>query len=85
MLTATYVREVRLSKPGIGRRGYNEDDVDQFLSQVVARLELRGELSAADVREVTFRKPPWGKRGYDQDEVDEFLDRIAATLDALAR
>lgn len=85
VLTATDVREVMFSKPQIGKRGYHEDDVDEFLDQVVARLEGRGDLTADDVRDARFRKPPWGKRGYNEDDVDSLLDRVAATLDVLAK
>ncbi len=79
-LTADDVRDAAFSKPPIGRRGYNEDEVDEFLDWVVAHLEGRRALTADDVRAVAFGKPPWGKRGYNEDDVDALLDRIAEAV-----
>ena len=85
LLTAAEVREAMFSKPQIGKRGYHEDDVDEFLDEVAARLEGRGDLTAEEVRDARFRKPPWGRRGYNEADVDALLDRVAATLDMLAQ
>ncbi|CAJ1510332.1 DivIVA domain-containing protein [[Mycobacterium] burgundiense] len=85
LLTAADVRDARFRKPRFGRRGYDEDQVDKLLEEVVARLEGRGTLTAAEVRETRLRKPPVGKRGYNEDEVEELLERIACTLEALRR
>ncbi|WP_276002048.1 DivIVA domain-containing protein [Mycobacterium interjectum] len=38
-LTADQVRHVAFAKPPIGKRGYNEDEVDQFLETVAAQLQ----------------------------------------------
>ena len=38
-LTAEQVRNVAFSKPPLGMRGYNEDEVDQFLEAVAAQLQ----------------------------------------------
>lgn len=84
-LTAYEVRETIFGKPPWGKRGYNEDDVDEFLARVVARLEGRGGLTAADVHDAAFSKPPIGKRGYDEDEVDAFLETVEATIARLDR
>jgi DivIVA domain-containing protein len=84
-LTANDVRETRFGKPQWGRRGYNEDEVDDFLDQVVARLEGRGRLTAVDVHNVAFDKPSIGKRGYDEDEVDALLEKVEATIAGLDR
>src|SRR4051812_12594329 len=61
-LTPADVHNVAFSKPPIGKRGYNEDEVDQFLDFVEAELarlieentdlktrvdELEGDLNAA--------------------------------------
>jgi DivIVA domain-containing protein len=72
------VRNVTFSKPPIGKRGYDEDEVDAFLDLVEAALREPTErtLTPEQVRDVTFSKPPIGKRGYDEDEVDAFLDRV---------
>jgi DivIVA domain-containing protein len=77
-LTAEQVRNVAFSKPPIGKRGYNEDEVDAFLDHVEAALRdpSRFALTAEQVRGVSFSKPPIGKRGYNEDEVDAFLELV---------
>jgi DivIVA domain-containing protein len=84
-LTANDVRDTSFGKPPWGKRGYNEDDVDALLAQVVDRLEGRGLLTADDVHNVAFNKPSIGKRGYNEDEVDAFLEQVEATLAGLDR
>jgi DivIVA domain-containing protein len=77
-LTPEDVRNVAFSKPPIGKLGYNEDEVDQFLEFVEAALRdpPGSTLTPEDVRNVAFAKPRIGKRGYNEDEVDAFLDRV---------
>jgi DivIVA domain-containing protein len=70
-------------EPPLGKRGYDEKSVNDFLQLAVRRLEGRGQLSADDVRGVRFRKPPIFQRGYDQDEVDALFNDIAAAIAAL--
>jgi DivIVA domain-containing protein len=81
-LTPEDVRNVAFSKPPIGKRGYNEDEVDAFLDRIEEALrDLTGNaLTAEDVRNVAFSKPPIGKRGYNEDEVDAFLDRLEEAI-----
>lgn len=81
-LTVEQVRSVAFSKPPIGRRGYNEAEVDAFLDLVEAALRdpPRRALTAEQVRSVAFSKPPIGKRGYNEAEVDSFLDLVEAAL-----
>ncbi|MCV7234831.1 cell division protein DivIVA [Mycobacterium branderi] len=81
-LTPDDVRSVAFSKPAIGKRGYNEDEVDAFLDRVEEALRnpRASTLTAADVRGVAFNKPPIGRRGYNEDEVDAFLDRVEKEL-----
>jgi DivIVA domain-containing protein len=76
------VRNVAFSKPPIGKRGYNEDEVDAFLDRVEAALRnpSGNTLTQADVRNVAFSKPPIGKRGYNEDEVDAFLNWVEQQL-----
>src|ERR1700709_93219 len=57
-LTPADVRNVAFSKPPIGKRGYNEDEVDAFLDLVEAELarlieendDLREQVSQLDQR-----------------------------------
>lgn len=82
-VTAQDLREVELPRTPVGRRGYDEKSVNDFLQLVVRRLDGRGHLSAADVRAIRFRKSPVLRRGYEASSVDELLTRIAESIDAL--
>ena len=81
-LTPDDVHNVAFSKPPIGQRGYNEDQVDAFLERVEAALRnpTGSAVTAEEVRGMAFSKPPSGRRGYNEDEVDAFLDLVAAQL-----
>lgn len=81
-LTAEQVHNVAFGKPPMGKRGYNEDEVDAFLDVVEAALRdpAGPALTADQVRRVAFSKPPIGMRGYNEDEVDQFLETVAAQL-----
>jgi DivIVA domain-containing protein len=82
-LTADSVHVMVFSKPSIGKRGYNEDEVDDFLDRVEQRIRnprAQGGLTVDDVRNVAFSKPPWGKRGYNEDEVDAFVALVEQQL-----
>jgi DivIVA domain-containing protein len=83
-LTPEQVRNTVFSKPPIGKRGYNEDEVDAFLDLVEAELRdpTRRALSPEQVRNIAFSKPPMGKRGYNENEVDAFLDLVEEQLKA---
>lgn len=82
-VTAQEVRDAIFPKPPLGKRGYDEKSVNDFLQLVARRLDGRGHLTADDVRAITFPRPRIFKRGYDEDMVDELLDRIAATIETL--
>jgi DivIVA domain-containing protein len=84
-LTANDVRNATFSKPPLGYRGYNKDEVNAFMDLVAARLEGRGRLTAADIHNVAFGKPELFKRGYNEDEVDAFLQAAETTIAALER
>jgi DivIVA domain-containing protein len=83
LITAQDVRDAVFPKPPMGKRGYDEKSVNDFLQLVARRLDGRGHLSADDVRDVKFPKPPVFKRGYHDGTVDELLDRVATTIDGL--
>ena len=83
MVTAQDVRDAVFPKPPMGKRGYDEKSVNDFLQLVARRLDGRGHLTADDVRDVRFPKPPVFKRGYHDGTVDELLDRIASTIDGM--
>lgn len=82
-LSGPYMR--RFPRVHFPRRGYDIDDVDEFLDQVCAALDSAvdsgvtqvGGLAVADVRTVAFR-PKRG--GYAEDAVDENLDRVVEML-----
>lgn len=75
-LTPNDVHNMAFSKPPIGTRGYDEDEVDAFLDR--AEKDLEAGLPLVElVRAARFSKPPLGKRGYNEAEVEAFLDRLA--------
>jgi DivIVA domain-containing protein len=59
------------------RRGYDVDDVDDFVDAVLKALSGRAALTVEQARTVAFR-PKRG--GYDEDAVDETLDRVVEVL-----
>ena len=79
-VTAEYLRNFTFDKPPLGKRGYNEKSVLDFVALCARRLDGRGHLTADDVRSVRFNKPPFGKRGYDETQVDALLDEIATAI-----
>lgn len=84
-ISAEAVRNLTFKKPAIGKRGYDEEEVDAFLQLIAATLDGGSHLSANDVHNIAFKKPPIGKRGYDEGEVDAFLDSIEDQLTARER
>lgn len=100
-LTPDQVRNVAFGKPPIGKRGYNEDEVDAFLDRVAEQLNsqrgplpppsdgsavaMGDRLTPEQVRDFAFSKRPRGEPGYDEAEVDAFLDRVEAALRDPAR
>jgi DivIVA domain-containing protein len=81
-LTPEDVHNVAFAKPPAGKRGYNEDEVDQFLHRVETALRdpTGRTLTAEQVHNVVFHKPRIGRRGYNENEVDAFLDLVAEHL-----
>lgn len=87
-INADHVRSARFKPSRIGSRGYNQAEVEHFLSGVATRLEQgsqppAGSMSAADVSGVVFSKPRFGRRGFDEEQVDDFLDQVVAELTLL--
>ncbi len=82
-LSAPYMR--RFPRLRFPRRGYDLDDVDEFIDRVCAALVTAvesgalstGGLTVAEVRTVAFR-PKRG--GYAEDAVDETLDRVVEMM-----
>lgn len=78
--TPADIQDVTFDKPAFGKRGYNEDQVDDFLDRIGATLVGRDTLSADEVRDVAFEAGSLLRRGYDEDQVDAFLDKIVEDL-----
>jgi DivIVA domain-containing protein len=74
-LAAPYMR--RFPRARALRRGYDVDDVDDFIDRVVASLDGKATLTIEDVRAAPFR-PRRG--GYRENAVDEMLDRVVELL-----
>lgn len=81
------------------RDGYDQNQIDDYLDEVVRVLSYYEALNASpeaevnlayitvrgvDVREVDFDYTRM-RVGYDQDAVDDYLDQVAATLEAYER
>jgi DivIVA domain-containing protein len=74
-LTGPYMK--RFPRASALRRGYDVDDVDEFVDRVVGALDGTAALSVEDVRQVPFR-PRRG--GYREDAVDDAMDRVVEYL-----
>ncbi|MGX7825381.1 DivIVA domain-containing protein [Actinokineospora sp. 24-640] len=81
-LTPERVRGVKFDRAPLGKRGYHEDQVDDFLDLVEAALAGVGALTPDDVRAAVFDAASLVRRGYDEDQVDAFLDMVVATLES---
>ena len=79
-LTPMVVDCVTFDRAPLGRRGYNEDQVDDFLDRMQATLEGKDNLTAQDVRYAEFDPAPFIRRGYHEGQVDEFLDLVVEEL-----
>jgi DivIVA domain-containing protein len=73
---AALLSQARFAETRI-RPGYRKADVDQFLSEVRARLAgiRQPSLTASDVRAAQFRTVRL-RAGYDEEQVDALLDQI---------
>lgn len=74
-LAAPYMK--RFPRAASLRRGYDVDQVDEFLDQVLATLDGAGSLTVDKVRTAAFR-PRRG--GYEEDAVDDMLDRVVELM-----
>jgi DivIVA domain-containing protein len=74
-LSGAYMK--RFPRAGMLHRGYQVDDVDDFVDRVVGALDGEGSLALEEVRQVPFR-PKRG--GYREDAVDEAMDRVIEHL-----
>jgi len=84
-LTPADVRAVIFDKAPLGKRGYDEKQVDAFLDRIEAALTGTVRLTAEDVRAVVFQDAPLIKRGYHEDQVDAFLDAVVGTFEQRER
>lgn len=58
------------------REGYDVDEVDDFLDEVIDRMKAGNPMTAAELAARTFQTVRF-KEGYDVAEVDGFLDELA--------
>lgn len=89
-LSADDIGHIAFRRPPIGRRGYNETQVDDFLDAVEAKFRDRADpavawLTPTAIGEATFGPPDFGKRGYRREDVRPFLERCRTELDQLLR
>lgn len=79
-LTPDDVRHVRFDHAPLGKRGYHEDQVDDFLDRVELALRGEAELTAQTVKEAEFDQGSLVRRGYDEKQVDDFLEAVVRHL-----
>ena len=85
-MTGAALRAAELGRPGWGRKGYDIEQVDAFLTRAADALDAVADgrtpgVSADEVHSVVFAKPGLGRgRGYDEDQVDTLLDAVEAAL-----
>ena len=79
------VRTVTFFRPTIGRQGYAEPEVDQFLDGVVASLLAGIAMDPAQIETAVFSTSLPGAPGYDAKLVDDFLSEITNAMVALKR
>jgi DivIVA domain-containing protein len=77
-MTPEDVRTVAFRKPPLGKRGYDEQQVDDVLDRLEATLRGSAQLTRAELNAMSFRRPPLGRRGYRPEEVDTFVQRALA-------
>jgi DivIVA domain-containing protein len=77
------IETCQFRKPPIGKRGYDEYEVDTFLDHCVEELRAKRVVEPTKVHNVAFAKPPFGKRGYDEEEVDVFLHEVEEAMHRL--
>jgi DivIVA domain-containing protein len=75
------VQDVRFDHAPLGKRGYHEDQVDDFLDRVEQALDGTGGLTAQEVRAVEFDQGSIVRRGYDEKQVDDFLNVVVKNLE----
>jgi DivIVA domain-containing protein len=77
-MLADEVRAVRFRKAPIGSRGYDEEDVDEFLDSIEAALRGVREMDLDELSDPNLGRSPLGKRGYRYEDVDAFVERVIA-------
>ena len=76
-MTPEEVHAAQFRKPPIGKRGYDEQPVDEVLGRIEKTLRGEVQITRTELRTVSFRHPPIGRRGYNKSDVDAFLQRIS--------
>jgi DivIVA domain-containing protein len=77
-MTPDDIHTARFHKPPTGRRGYDEQAVDDLLDRIEDSLGGQPAIRLEELAAVSFPKPPIGKRGYHKDEVDTFIQRVVS-------
>jgi DivIVA domain-containing protein len=78
----TDIPSLRFTQTTFLRRGYEQEEVDQFLDLVATNLALpmaERTLGAEQVGAVRF-SPTMFRTGYDEKEVDNVLDELSVEL-----
>lgn len=77
-MTPDEVHDAVFRKPRIGRRGYDEGQVDEVLDRLEATLRGGREITREELDRLELRKPRFARRGYREEDVEAFLQRAIA-------
>ncbi|GAA3998942.1 hypothetical protein GCM10022247_18990 [Allokutzneria multivorans] len=80
-IRAADIGKVVFKKPGRGKAGYDDEEVDAFLDRIEASLRGEDTLTSAKIRAARFKAAKRRGDAYDEDEVDAFLARVAQQMD----
>jgi DivIVA domain-containing protein len=72
------VQDVRFRKARIGTRGYDEEEVDEFLERIEDALRGKPGMTIEGLRGTAIGRSPIGRRGYRDEDVDTFVQRVIA-------
>jgi DivIVA domain-containing protein len=72
------VHAIAFRRPAIGRRGYDEEDVDRLLDRIEETLRGQSQITREELTRLQLGNPPIGKRGYRKEDVDAFIQRALA-------
>ena len=71
---------MRFGRPKGDAKGYDEEEVDQFLDKIAEAFAGRSRMSPEEVHRVIFSSAKSARHGYETRQVDDFLARVVWQL-----